>query len=142
MTDDDRDAGNGLTDGALRDVFTSTAEGDGPANVVDMIRGLAQAVDRVARAVTPDAAPGRDRHGGVVGSLTEAVMSVGASLDAIAQAMPDAPGVAESLDGVARSLDGVADALRPLNDLATAACEIANGLQAIAQAVRKAGGEG
>jgi hypothetical protein len=75
---------------ALRDVLISpnVADSNGEcANVVDGLSLLADAVTRVARAITPlSAAPGHDSHGGHIESLTEAMMGVGRSLADIASA--------------------------------------------------------
>lgn len=49
---------------------------------------VAEALHRLASAIMPpDVAPGRDEYGGVIGSLTEAVMSVANGLHDIAQAI-------------------------------------------------------
>jgi hypothetical protein len=80
----------------------------------DLAEVLGDAAGRIAHAITPtNAAPGRDDHGGGVASLTEAVMSVGASLDAIARGQ-DHDHIAESLDGVARRLGSVAKGLHAI----------------------------
>jgi hypothetical protein len=97
---------NGLTDRGLLSVFVSHNTGeDGTdiANVVDVIDRIALQVGKVANAITPlGVAPGRDGHGGRVESLTEAVMSVGTSLD----------GIARGLESVAGALESIAEAVR------------------------------
>jgi hypothetical protein len=84
-------ANGSLTDDGLRAVFISPNVIDSnfeAANVVDVIDKLAYRVGKVAHAITPqDAAPGRDERGCVVGSLTEAVMSLAASADGVAEGL-------------------------------------------------------
>lgn len=83
---------------ALRQTLESPSLGNSsgdPANVVDVLAGLARAVRASASAISPaDAAPGHDAAGGTVGSLTEAVMGVTAGLCRIADALGD---VAEAI---------------------------------------------
>jgi acyl-coenzyme A thioesterase PaaI-like protein len=82
---------NGLSDEGLFAAFLSpnVKDPDGqPLNVVDVIIDLAWNVRKVAHAITPqDVGPGSDNHGGVVTSLTEAVMSVAASLDGVGEGL-------------------------------------------------------
>lgn len=73
---------------ALRDSFISPNVADSnleAANVVDVIQGLATSARRIASAISADAAPGHDATGGVVASLTEAVMGITAGLMAVAE---------------------------------------------------------
>ena len=55
--------------------------------LADVVQRLANSTASVARAVTPDAAPGMDAAGGTVASLTEAVMGVTDGLVRIADAI-------------------------------------------------------
>jgi len=48
---------------------------------------IADAIQKLATAIKPNAAPGHDEMGGTVDSLTEAVMGVTAGLNAIAEAI-------------------------------------------------------
>lgn len=60
------------------------------AEIADVIAGLASQCGRIANAIRPcDALPGSDSHGGSIDSLTEAVMSVGRSLDGVAEGLHD-----------------------------------------------------
>lgn len=75
---------------AIRDTFTSAnVPNDNlePANLVDVVCYVARSADRIATAITPRAAAGKDANGGHVESLTEAVMGMTAGLVAIAQAI-------------------------------------------------------
>jgi hypothetical protein len=83
------DAGR-LTDQGLRRVFESPNVSDSnlePANVVDVLDKLAYQARKIADAIAPVAVPGRDAHGGSIECLTEAVMSVGRSLDGVAEGL-------------------------------------------------------
>lgn len=78
------------TSKAIRDTFTSPNVADAnlePANLVDVVHYVARAADRIATAITPRAAPGKDANGGHVESLTEAVMGMTVGLNAIADAI-------------------------------------------------------
>jgi glycerate kinase len=69
----------------------------------ELEQGLDNAVhafNRVAEAITPNAAPGPGAAGGVVASLTEAVMDVAAALCKIAD-----------------SVDNLAEAVREIKDV-------------------------
>lgn len=69
----------------------------------DQANEIRDAFKAIANAVTPtDAAGTRDAHGGYVSSLTEAVVSVGRSLDAIAAALAD---IAEAIRDHAAAAD-------------------------------------
>jgi tetrahydromethanopterin S-methyltransferase subunit B len=55
---------------------------------LDKLDSLAEAIQAIARAVTPtDAMPGRDASGGVVTSLTEAAMGISAGLNRVAESL-------------------------------------------------------
>ena len=135
MSDRNHDDAEVLADGlrdALQSVFVSpnVADGNGePANLVDVVDRLARTTARVANAIMPaDALPGKDDHGNVVASLTEAVMSVGTSLDGVAHAADghgsavanavEAHGkaVAKALNNVARALGNIAEMLGGLGE--------------------------
>lgn len=61
----------------------------------------------IANAITPTGcAPCKDAHGGHVGSLTEAVMSVGASLDGVAESLRQ---IAEAIRELKARAEGHAD---------------------------------
>jgi hypothetical protein len=79
---------NGLSDEGLFAAFLSpnVRDPNGQSlNVVDAVLDLSWNARKVAHAITPqDGQPGYDNHGGTVTSLTEAVMSVGRSLDGVA----------------------------------------------------------
>lgn len=75
---------------AIRDTFTSANVPDDnlePANLVDVGCFIARAADRVAAAITPRAAAGKDANGGHVESLTEAVMGITGGLHLVAEAI-------------------------------------------------------
>ena len=55
-----------------------------PANVVDVLSKVAQAMQSVSYSITANAAGSHDASGGYITSLTEAVMGVTAGLHAIA----------------------------------------------------------
>ncbi len=58
------------------------------ANVVDVLNDLSNNTWKIANAITPfDVLPGNDSTGGVICSLTEAVMGVTSGLMAIANAI-------------------------------------------------------
>ncbi|HTU22499.1 MAG TPA: hypothetical protein VMG10_30960 [Gemmataceae bacterium] len=63
--------------------------------VTEALNTLSAKVNCISNAITSDAIPGRDETGGVVASLTEAVMGMTAGLVRIAE-----------------SIDGLADAVR------------------------------
>ena len=48
---------------------------------------LASSANRIALAITPDACPGHDPYGGVITSLTEAVMGITNGLHEVADAL-------------------------------------------------------
>jgi phage-related protein len=58
-----------------------------PANLVDVGNAIATGANRIANAITPVAAAGQDATGGIVLSLTEAVMGVTCGLVKIADAI-------------------------------------------------------
>jgi len=57
------------------------------ANIVDVLHTLASANQRIATAITAQAAPGHDDTGGCITSLTEAVMGVTSAGCRIAEAI-------------------------------------------------------
>jgi hypothetical protein len=81
----------------IRDVLTSPNVSDSnyeSANLVDVIHFVSRALWGVTHSITAQGAPGRDAIGGSVTSLTESVMgvtaglvSIAASLDAVAEAI-------------------------------------------------------
>lgn len=75
---------------AIRDAFISPnvwdANGE-PANLIDVLEGLPRACQKIAHAISADAAPSNDATGGRVDSLTEAVMGVTAGLVAISRSI-------------------------------------------------------
>lgn len=77
---------------AIRDSLSSPNVADSnfePANVVDVIAGLASATRQVAQSITPNVAGCQGASGGHVESLTEAVLDASHSLKAIAEALSD-----------------------------------------------------
>jgi hypothetical protein len=62
----------------------------------EITSAISSAASRIARAITADAAPGPDANGGLVDSLTEAVMGTTASLARIADALES---VADAIKG-------------------------------------------
>lgn len=62
----------------------------------------------IANSITANAIPARDESGGVVGSLTEAVMGVTSGLFAIAHAIESH---SSSVDGVVSELQNIVQAL-------------------------------
>jgi hypothetical protein len=68
--------------------YPGSRDGHG-ASVADLLGELALATDRVALAITPDASPGTDASGGVVMSLTEAVMGITSGLHSVAESISD-----------------------------------------------------
>jgi phage-related protein len=76
----------------LRDSLNSTnvADSNGEvANIVDVVNEVANGMNRVARAITPNIPGCTDATGGHVASLTEAVMGMTSGLMAIASAIED-----------------------------------------------------
>lgn len=59
------------------------------ANVVDALGSLSERAGRIANSIAAPVGAGRDAVGGVVASLTEAVMGVTAGLVQIADAISD-----------------------------------------------------
>lgn len=58
------------------------------ANIVDALASIARAGFCLSNSIVPrGVSPGHDSRGGHIASLTEAVMSVGRSLDGIAEAL-------------------------------------------------------
>jgi hypothetical protein len=60
---------------------------NGDQSLIEVIDNLADSTNRIAKAITADAAPGRDVTGGTVASLTEAVMGITSGLVQIAEAI-------------------------------------------------------
>lgn len=74
------------TGGAVgSDIFTD-------ANIADVHLRMAQALERLSLSILADATPSNDASGGLVISLTEAVMGVTAGLFEIASAIRDTRG--------------------------------------------------
>ncbi len=64
-------------------------------DLVSALEHIGRQLSRVAHAITPlDAMPAPDNHGGVVGSATEALLSIGQSLDSVASSISE---VAEAI---------------------------------------------
>ena len=76
---------------AIRDTLISPNEYDRnleTANAVDGLFAISRALDGVRESITPKgASPTTDAHGGQVGSLTEAMLSIANSLERIASAV-------------------------------------------------------
>jgi hypothetical protein len=92
LMDAENEIGEAITDAVeqLRDLFESRLEPTPKvSNLVDVVDDLHRSVRAVAHAITPVAAPGHDPDGGVVTSLTEAVMGISFGLRAIAEAIAD-----------------------------------------------------
>ena len=80
------------TSEALRSVLSSENVADSnlePANVVDVIDNLTYAVRGVGHAITACASPGNDESGGVITSLTEAVMGITSGLFKVAESISE-----------------------------------------------------
>lgn len=75
---------------------------EGMQKVIESLDDLGTAVEAIAFAITPCATPGKDAAGGVVASLTEAVMGITAGLFDIGSALRD---VSCSLDHIAKRIN-------------------------------------
>lgn len=83
------EAVDGISD-SLRAVLVSPNVADSnmeAANIVDVVDKLARSTRRIADAITPNIAGGKDDAGGHVESLTEAVMGMTSGLLSIAGAI-------------------------------------------------------
>ncbi len=102
---------------AIRSTLISPNVTDGnlePANVVDALDGVQRSLRRVADAIAPVAAPGKDTAGGHVECLTEACMGMTAGLCRIADSLAD---IAEAIrehgnNGCEDALSSIADAIK------------------------------
>jgi len=72
-------------------------DGEPRANVVEVLAYIAASAENVAKAITPNAAPGTGANNGHISSLTEAVMDA-----------------SHSLNNIANAIDNLADAVRTL----------------------------
>lgn len=91
------DYGN-LVDALVDSFLPGRHDEDDSQTLVGSLLSLSNSAKQIANSITPVAAsPGRDSEGNVVGCLTEAVMSVGSSLDRIASAIQSLAEAVESL---------------------------------------------
>lgn len=77
---------------AVRDVFTSQAvqtKYGTPSNIADIVGDAVLMLNKLAVAVSNDAAPGTDATGGHINCLTESVMGITAGLVRVADAIHD-----------------------------------------------------